>query len=250
MGVNLAEMISKSLREFEVTDKLLSLPGDNASNNVTMAHSLKGARKLLSGHITGPMTHIFCAGHIFDLANKAIFCYFVKKAKVSNWSFLQDDDDDWLEDDDDDKLDVEEQELFDELHMLDAFCDLRQWNKIPKKAVLKFRLDDLEWQFLEELKPILMILAAGTISLSRSGVALIHEVIPMFDGMIDQLDKIIVDVKLLPGVQAAAVQACQVLCKYYSKTDETYMYHMAMSKSLSAMLMAVNNALPSYASIL
>ncbi len=63
-------MISKSLREFGVVDKLLSLPGDNASNNVTMSRSLKGAGKLPSTHIAGPTTHVLCAGHIFDLANK------------------------------------------------------------------------------------------------------------------------------------------------------------------------------------
>lgn len=63
-------MIGKSLREFGVVDKLLLLPGDNASNNVTMSRSLKGAGKLPSTHIAGPTTRILCAGHIFDLANK------------------------------------------------------------------------------------------------------------------------------------------------------------------------------------
>lgn len=70
MGAHLAEMIGKSLREFGIVDKLLSLHGNNASSNVTMVRSPKGAGKLPSNHIAGPTTRILYAGHIFDLANK------------------------------------------------------------------------------------------------------------------------------------------------------------------------------------
>lgn len=74
--------------------------------------------------------------------------------------------------------------------------------------------------------------AATTKTMSESGVPLIHEVILMFDDMIDKLDKLITNERLLPGVRAAAIRARQVLCKYYSKTDDSYMYRMAMSKYL------------------
>lgn len=40
---------------------------------------------------------------------------------------------------------------------LDAFCDLDQWNEIKKKAICKYKLDDDEWTFLEQLKPILLV---------------------------------------------------------------------------------------------
>ncbi len=66
--------------------------------------------------------------------------------------------------------------------------------------------------------------------MSQSGVPLIHDVIPMFDEMINQLEEMIMDTKLFPGVRAVAIQARAVLCKYYSKTDESYMYWMAISE--------------------
>lgn len=75
------------------------------------------------------------------------------------------------------------------------------------------------------------MLTAATITLSKSGVPLIHHVLPMFDNMIDKLDKIIMNESLFPSIHAAAIRACQVLCKYYLKTDDSYMYRMAMSKS-------------------
>ncbi len=72
-GAYLAEQICKTLHEFGIIDKLLSLPSDNASNNVMMACCLKGPGKLPSNHIAGPTTCVLCAGHIFDLANKVCF---------------------------------------------------------------------------------------------------------------------------------------------------------------------------------
>lgn len=40
---------------------------------------------------------------------------------------------------------------------LDTFCELSDWNKILKKSVWKFKLDALEWEFIVQLKPILMV---------------------------------------------------------------------------------------------
>lgn len=69
-GVYFAEVICKALHEYRVLDKLLSLPGDNTSNNIIMAHALKGPRRLPSTHIARLKTHVLCVRHIFDLANK------------------------------------------------------------------------------------------------------------------------------------------------------------------------------------
>ncbi len=144
-------MISKSLQEFGVVNKLLSLSGDNASNNVTMSQSLKGTGQLPSTYIAGPTTHVLCAGHIFDLTNKvgpytehfitshvlqAIFRYFAKKAKVSDHSFTEDDDDSWLNDDDDDELDAEEEELLEEL--------TSDRHDVNKDAILEDLLDAVD----------------------------------------------------------------------------------------------------------
>ncbi len=54
----------------------------------------------------------------------------------------------------------------------------------------------------------------------------------MFDEMISRLEDIITNIKLFPGMRATAIRACAVLCKYYSKMDDSYMYQMAMSKIL------------------
>ncbi len=62
----------------------------------------------------------------------------------------------------------------------------------------------------------------------------------MFNDMIDKLDKIIMNESLFAGVCTAAIWACQVLCKYYSKADESYMYWMAMSKSPFFVLLPTN----------
>ncbi|SJL16301.1 uncharacterized protein ARMOST_19821 [Armillaria ostoyae] len=117
-GVNLAEMISKSLREFSIVDRLLSLPGDNALNNVTMSRSLKGVGKLPSTHIAGPMTRILCAGHIFDLANK---------------------EEELLEELSSDRHDANEDAILEDLlEAVDNLCDLEEedgnlgWNAIMK----------------------------------------------------------------------------------------------------------------------
>ncbi len=67
--------------------------------------------------------------------------------------------------------------------------------------------------------------------MSSSGVPLLHEVIPLFDLLISKFEDIIINTDLFPGVQAAAICGCAVLCKYYSKTDDSYMYCMSMSMS-------------------
>ncbi len=75
-GAYLAGVICDTLHGYGVIDKLLSLLSDNASNNITMVHALKGPGKLQSSHIAGPTMHVLCAGHVFDLANKVGFmCY-------------------------------------------------------------------------------------------------------------------------------------------------------------------------------
>ncbi|PBL01506.1 hypothetical protein ARMGADRAFT_917580 [Armillaria gallica] len=57
---------------------------------------------------------------------------------------------------------------------------------------------------------------------SKSGIPLIHYVLSMLNNMINKLNKIIITESLFAGVYAAAIQAHQVLCKYYWKTDESY----------------------------
>ncbi len=66
----MAGVFYKSLQEFGVVDKLLSVPGDNASSNTSMLQALKAPGKLPRSHIAGTKTQVRCAGHILDLCNK------------------------------------------------------------------------------------------------------------------------------------------------------------------------------------
>lgn len=75
----MVSVICDTLCGYGVIDKLLSLPGDNTLNNVTMAHSLKGPGKLPSSHIASLTTHVLCAGHIFDLTNRVGFVHYIKR---------------------------------------------------------------------------------------------------------------------------------------------------------------------------
>ena len=74
------------------------------------------------------------------------------------------------------------------------------------------------------------MLALATKRMSESKVPLIHEVIPLFDSLINRFEEFIGNEDLFPGVHAAAIRGRAVLCKYYSKTDDSIMYRMAMSK--------------------
>ncbi|PBK81505.1 hypothetical protein ARMGADRAFT_948153, partial [Armillaria gallica] len=66
----LADIFCTSLYEFSVIDKLLAMPGDNASTNMKMLQIIKGPGRLPHSHLAGAETQVQCAGHIFDLANK------------------------------------------------------------------------------------------------------------------------------------------------------------------------------------
>lgn len=77
------------------------------------------------------------------------------------------------------------------------------------------------------------MLALATEHMSKSKIPLIHEVIPLFDSLISKFENFITDEDLFPGVWAAAIWGHAVLCKYYSKIDDSIMYCMAMSKSPS-----------------
>ncbi|SJL16081.1 uncharacterized protein ARMOST_19597 [Armillaria ostoyae] len=316
-GVYLADVLCTSLREFGILDKLLSVPGDNASTNTKLLQVIKAPGRLPRSHIAGPETQVRCAGHIFDLANKV--------AKRGNEDSLLDDEadnPDWLDDDDDDELDKEEHALLEECTTsekeaqddadldelldtldnlqqleyedgtfgrnavmkifklgrrifnngamqedlsekckevgiaiqkmiravvthwlthgtvlrhalilrpaLDMLCDMPDWNKNRKKAISCFKLTRLEWQFIEQLRPMLMMLSVASERISSSGVPLLHEVIPLFDLLISKFEDIIIDTDLFPGVRAATIHGHAVLCKYYSKTDDSYMYRMSM----------------------
>jgi hypothetical protein len=67
--------------------------------------------------------------------------------------------------------------------------------------------------------------------MSQSKVPLLHEVIPLIDALTHKLEDTITDRSLMPAVKSAAAKGLAVLHKYYSKSDDSIIYHCAMSSS-------------------
>ena len=68
--------------------------------------------------------------------------------------------------------------------------------------------------------------------MSKSSRALVHEVIPVIDILTQHLDKFSDNLVLHPSVRAAAARGRIVLNKYYSRTDESMVYRIAMGTYL------------------
>ena len=66
--------------------------------------------------------------------------------------------------------------------------------------------------------------------ISKAGVTLIHEVIPIIDKFDNLFTTMHLDASLHATVRYAAKAALQVLRKYYAKTDDCIYYRIAMSK--------------------
>lgn len=62
----------------------------------------------------------------------------------------------------------------------------------------------------------------------QSAVPLLHEVIPIMDLLVDKLEAFIDDKSLHAVIHAAAARSRVVVLKYYSKTDASRMYRIAM----------------------
>ena len=66
--------------------------------------------------------------------------------------------------------------------------------------------------------------------MSKSGRPLLHEVIQMMDLLEGMLKDKAEDPTLDPVVRTAAAQGCDIINKYYGKTDESIMYRAAVGK--------------------
>jgi hypothetical protein len=67
--------------------------------------------------------------------------------------------------------------------------------------------------------------------MSQSSVPLIHQVIPLFDGITRALDDYAGNVDYAPAVRMAAVRGHTMLNKYYGLTDDSVVYRIAMCMS-------------------
>ncbi|TDL14515.1 hypothetical protein BD410DRAFT_733965 [Rickenella mellea] len=105
---------------------------------------------------------------------------------------------------------------------------MEQHNTSRGPKLKKYRLSNEEWDVLKQLSPLLQRFLAATERISKSAVPLIHEVIPLIDSLTDTLAAAVLDEALHPVVRAAMARGVEVLNRYYSKTDDSVMYRLAM----------------------
>lgn len=74
----------------------------------------------------------------------------------------------------------------------------------------------------------MQVFLEATRKISQSNMPLLHEVIPVFDIITHALDDYIDDETMFPAVWAAARRGRAMMNKYYSITDESIMYRIAM----------------------
>lgn len=77
---------------------------------------------------------------------------------------------------------------------------------------------------------------------------LMHEFIPALDIATIYLEKVIRTSTNLPVIRMAAARGLVVVDKYYSKTDESIMYRLAMSELLFYLFPLDTDKIISYAS--
>lgn len=75
--------------------------------------------------------------------------------------------------------------------------------------------------------------------MSQSNIPLLHEVIPITDVLTAKLSGTIANPNVLPVVRTAAARGLKVLNKYYSATDESIMYCVAMSMYISFLVFMI-----------
>ncbi|KAJ7240424.1 hypothetical protein B0H12DRAFT_1024597 [Mycena haematopus] len=90
---------------------------------------------------------------------------------------------------------------------------------VKKKELRKYELDDDEWSILKDLLRVLKF--------SREGLATIAHVLPAMDKIDDMLSSE-GTASLNPAIKLALRQGQKVMNKYYSATDDSYAYRIAM----------------------
>ncbi|KAL1940908.1 hypothetical protein VTO73DRAFT_7544 [Trametes versicolor] len=112
--------------------------------------------------------------------------------------------------------------------VLGHLCDLMAFNKPQGVRLRRFALTDEEWEIVKQLYDLLEPFLYATNEISKSGHALVHEVIPYIDLLTDHVDDVDKDTQLAPAVRAAAKRGRAILDKYYSYTDDSVIYRIAM----------------------
>ncbi|KAJ3504337.1 hypothetical protein NMY22_g17960 [Coprinellus aureogranulatus] len=105
---------------------------------------------------------------------------------------------------------------------------MAEHNKSGGALLRCFHMDTQEWTVMEQLSPLLNVLAYATKEVSWSAVPLVHEVIPIINSITSFFNKAIDDPALHHAVRHAALRGLHMLNKYYSHTNESIVYWIAM----------------------
>ncbi|KAF9543541.1 hypothetical protein CPC08DRAFT_649853 [Agrocybe pediades] len=96
-----------------------------------------------------------------------------------------------------------------------------------KNDIRDLEMVESEWEIVQELNDVLMVLKHATTYFSRADSTL-ADVIPVMDIVNDRLTAHANDDSLSPAIRAALGLAKKTLNRYYSRTDDTPTYRIAM----------------------
>ncbi|KAE9398542.1 hypothetical protein BT96DRAFT_749153, partial [Gymnopus androsaceus JB14] len=91
----------------------------------------------------------------------------------------------------------------------------------------KFELSDMQWDIVDDLLYVLEIFKNATMLFSKDTVSTISQVIPMMD-IIDDFFGSTPKRDVHPAVRSALELAQSTLNRYYSRTDDSNVYQIAM----------------------
>ncbi|KJA12993.1 hypothetical protein HYPSUDRAFT_152090 [Hypholoma sublateritium FD-334 SS-4] len=102
-------------------------------------------------------------------------------------------------------------------------------NKSQGVQLRRFRLTEEEWDLLREISPLLDIFLYATKKISARRIPLIQDVIPYIDIITNDLVSDFIDNNFVSlVVRHAAHRGYLMLNKYYSLTDDSSVYRIAM----------------------
>ena len=143
---------------------------------------------------------------------------------------------------------------------IEDICSKKSLVAQYKTRPLKLKRE--EWDILEQLSPLLGVCTALFFPLARrriliystlqafhdisikmqeAGVPLISSVIPCIDQLVDAIDRFKDNIDNHAVVRSAAIRGLTILNKYYQKSDESYVYRIAMGWSHPTSLSGVHH---------
>ncbi|KAJ7745355.1 hypothetical protein B0H16DRAFT_1321768, partial [Mycena metata] len=115
---------------------------------------------------------------------------------------------------------------YDMLHVALIYRSAIDAMTADKKANLRaLELDDTEWEILKDLHRLYKEL---TVKFSEEGIATIAHVLPAMDKIDNMLTTEIVNKTLSPVIKHALMRGHKKMNEYYSKSDQSYAYRIAM----------------------